>query len=120
MTREAPVRLPTSRARLFLFVRSRRVERGRCSESLWPRKGSEGDICTPDRERGVRERAVVCTYMRVCDERERVGGGRDTYTRVHVPGGPANKYNATAWAAIVRTHKVETRAKPTVNRRFRS
>lgn len=29
---------------------SRRVERGRrCSESLWPRKGSEGDICTPRR-----------------------------------------------------------------------
>lgn len=35
-------------------------------------------------------------------------------------GKPANKYNASAWAAIVRTHKVETREKPTVNRRFRS
>jgi len=31
-----------------------------------------------------------------------------------------NKYNAPAWAAIVRTHKVETHEKPTVNRRFRS
>lgn len=68
----------------------------------------------------ARGRAVVCTYMCVCDAREREEGRILIRARVHVPGGPANKYNAPAWAAIVRTHKVETRAKPTVNRRFRS
>lgn len=106
---EVTVWLMTYTPRLFLFVLSRGVSskeeifrkftaaerkwRGYIHSTLWTR----GDL-----------RRCAYMYTRT----------KGAYT--HSPGRSTNKYNTLAWAAIVRTHKVETREKPTVNRRFRS
>lgn len=73
---------------------------------------------TPWRERARRRAALgVHAYARA-GKREREVLIR-AYTRTRRMDRRIN-INAPAWAAIVRTHKVETREKPTVNRRFRS
>lgn len=95
----------------------------RCSESLWPRKGSEGDICMHATS-WMRGRAARCghTHIYIYIYAFALRGERKALIRAYTytSSGSVNKYNAPSWAAIVHTHKAEMRQKPIVNRRFRS
>lgn len=111
--REVAVWLTTYTPRLFLFVLSRRVEQGEDTPKVYGCGKEVKEIYT---RHAVNARGLATSriYMYIHVYARRKGA----YT--HSPGRSANKYNTPAWAAIVRTRKVKTREKPTVNRRFRS